>query len=87
MRRVAGDLLLEQIKVFKPLLLAQALDEAAEKGHFASSKEAGAVPGWAITLGAAFKLSDKVLQFGLAPCTDHAFCQALVASAEFRYLN
>jgi hypothetical protein len=53
------------------------LQEAAENGVFPSSKAAGAAKGWAVILGAAYKLPGQTTH-GLADVSDEQFEKAIV---------
>jgi hypothetical protein len=58
---------------------ARVLDDAAATGVFPSSKAAGAATGWAITLGAAFKMPG-ITRFGLREVSDEQFESAVARS-------
>jgi hypothetical protein len=56
----------------------EALHEAASGRVFPNSKAAGAVTGWAVVLGAAYKTSSNGTLFGLADVSEERFEQAVV---------
>ena len=55
----------------------RAVQEAAEQGVFASGRKGGSSTGWAVTLGAAYKLQGEV-RFGLTDVSDESFERMVV---------